>query len=81
MFWYICVKVGLMVKGLSLLHLTLELLRDMCCVDKGSLHESVRQWRGQLKCLQQRFTSNVGKNGQVGVFEIVRQTMAFLPLK
>ena len=28
--------------GLPLLHLTLWLLRDMCCIDKGSLPQSVR---------------------------------------
>ena len=38
-----------------------------------------RQWWGQLKCLQQRFTSNVEKNGQAGVHKRVHQTMPYLP--
>ena len=36
------VSVGQMLKGLPYLHLNLWLLRDMCCTDKGSLHQSVR---------------------------------------
>ena len=47
---------------------------------QGSLPQSFRQWWGQLKHLHQRSTSNVGMNGQVGVFERVYQTMPYLPL-
>ena len=41
-------------KGLSLLQLSLWLLRDVCCSDRGSLPLSVRQWQGQLKHLGQK---------------------------
>ena len=38
------VLVDWVLKGLSSLHVTLWLLRDMCCPDKVSLPQSVRQW-------------------------------------
>ena len=63
------VSLGWVLKPLLLLHLTLLLFRDVCCVEHGSFPQSVRQGWGQLKHLQQRFTSNVGKNGQVAVLE------------
>ena len=74
------VSVSQVHKGLSYLHLTLWLLSNMCYADRGSLPQSVRWWWGQLKHLHQRSTSNVGRNGQVGVFNRVHQTMPFLPL-
>ena len=40
------VPVGWMLKGVPLLSLTLWLLRHLCCTDKGSLPQSVRQWLG-----------------------------------
>ena len=39
------VVVGQVLKGLPSLHLTLRLLRSVCCSDKGSLPQSVRQWQ------------------------------------
>ena len=45
-----------------------------------SLPRSVRQWQGRLKHLQQSFTCNTGKNGQIGVFKRVHQAMPFLAL-
>ena len=42
------VLVGHVLKGLPYLHLTLCLLRDVCCTGRGSLPQSVRQWQGQL---------------------------------
>ena len=66
--------------GLPSLHLTLWLVRDVCCTDKSSLPQSVRQWLDQIKCLQEKFTSSVEKNGQVGVLERVSETMLFLLL-
>ena len=38
------VSVGQVLKVLLHLHLTLWLIRDMCCTDNGSLPQSVRQW-------------------------------------
>ena len=63
------VSVGWVLKGLPLLHLTLWLLRDMCCTDKGSLPQPVRQQWEELEHLQQKSTSNIGRNGQFGVLE------------
>ena len=60
--------------------LTLLLLRGTCCVDKVSLLQYVRQQQGQLEHVQQRFTSNIGNNAQVGMLKIVYQTIPFLPL-
>ena len=40
------VSVGWVVKPLQSLHLTLWLLTDVCCVDKDSFPQSVRQWQG-----------------------------------
>ena len=74
------VSVNWILKGLPLQHLTLWLLRDACCKDIVSLPQSVRQWPEQLQCLQERFTSNAGKNGSFGVLERVYQTVPFLPL-
>ena len=45
------VPVDWMVKGLPSLPLTLWLLRNVCCADRGSHPQSVRQWQGQLKHL------------------------------
>ena len=73
------VSVGHMLKGLPYLHLTLWLLRDVYCTDRGSLPQSVRQWWGQLKHVQWS-TSNVGRNEQVRVLKRVYQTMPYLPL-
>ena len=42
------VLIDQMLKGLPFLHLTLWLLRDMCCPDKGSLPHPVRQWWGNF---------------------------------
>ena len=72
--------VGQELKGLPYLHLTLWLLSNVCYADRGSLPQSVRQWWGQLKHLCQGSTSNVGRNGQVGVLDRVYQTMPSLPL-
>ena len=74
------VSIGHILKGLQYLHLTLWQLSNMCYTDRGSLPWSVRQWWGQLKHLHQGSTSSVGKNGPVGVFNRVYQTMPFLPL-
>ena len=49
----VAVLVGHVLKGLPYLHLR----------DRGSHPQSIRQWWGQLVCLGQRFTSNVGRNG------------------
>ena len=38
--------VGWVLMGLQLQHLTLLLLREMCCTDKGSLLQSVRWQQG-----------------------------------
>ena len=38
-------------EGLLYLHLTLWLLRDVCCADRDSLSQSVRHWWGQLEHL------------------------------
>ena len=70
------VSVGQVLKGLPYLHLTLWLLSDVCYADKGSLPQSVRQ----LKCLHQRSTSSVGRNGQIDVINRVYQTMLSLLL-
>ena len=75
------VSIGQVLKGLPYLHLTLWLLRDICCTDNGSLPQPVMQWLGQFKCLQQRFISSVGKKGHVDVLERVYQTMPYLLLK
>ena len=37
------VTVDLVMNGLPSLHLTHWLLRDVCCIDKGSLPQSVKQ--------------------------------------
>ena len=42
------VSVGLVLRGLPWLNLTLCLLRDVCCAEKGSLTWSVRQRWGDL---------------------------------
>ena len=67
-------------KGLQYLHLTLWLLSNVCYADKGSLPLSVRQWRGQLKCLCQGSASSAGESGLVGVLNRVYQIMPSLPL-
>ena len=36
------VSVGQVLNGVLYLHLTLSLLKDMCCADRGSLSQSVR---------------------------------------
>ena len=74
------VFVGHILRGLPYLHLTLWLLRDVCCTDMGSHLQSVRQWHGPLDYLQWKSTSNVGRSGQVGVLKRVYQTMPYLPL-
>ena len=48
------VLVEQMLKGQLLLHLTLWLLKDVCCANKGSLPQSIRQWCCWVKCLQQK---------------------------
>ena len=68
-----------LLNGLPSLHLNFWLLRDMCYSDKGSLPQSVRQWQGQLKHLQ-GFTSNVCKNRQVSVLEMVTTQCRIYPL-
>ena len=45
------VLVGHILKSLPYLHLTLWLLRNVCCTDRCSLPQSVRQWQGQLEYL------------------------------
>ena len=72
-------SLSLVLKDLQLLHLTLWLLRDVCCADKDSLPQSVRQWSGQVKHLQQKLTSNAEKNQLAGVFERMYQRMHFCP--
>ena len=42
------VLVGYVFKGLAYLHLTLWLLRDVCCTERG-FSQSVRQWGEQLE--------------------------------
>ena len=74
------VSVGQALKGLRYLHLTLWLLSDMCCTDRGSLPQSVRQWQGQFECLCQGSASSAGRSGLVGVLDRVYQTMVSLPL-
>ena len=72
------VSIGQALKGLQYLHLTLWLLSNVCCGDRGSLCQSIRQWWGQLEHLCQRSTSSVERNGQVGVLNRVYQTMPSL---
>ena len=74
------VLVGQALKGLQYLHLTLWLLSNMCCADRGFLPWSVRQWWGQLECLHQGSTSSAGRSGPGGVLDRVYQTMPSLPL-
>ena len=74
------VSVGQALKGLQYLHLTLWQLSDVYYADRDSLPQSVRQWQGQLKCLCQRSTNSAGRNGPVGVLDMVYQTMPSLPL-
>ena len=74
------VSVGYVLKGLPYLHLTLWLLRDVCCMDRDSLPQPVRQWWGDPESLLQRSTSSVGRNGQVSVLSRVYQTKPYLPL-
>ena len=73
------ISVCCMLKGLPFLHLTLWLLRDVCGIDKSSLPQSVRQWQGQLKHLQPKSTSSVGKNRWVYVLKRVYQTVHSVP--
>ena len=73
------VMVDWVLKHLHSLHLT-PLLQSVCCTDRGSLSQPLRQLWWQLQHLQQKFTSNVGKNGPVGVLKRVYQTMPFLLL-
>ena len=40
--------VSLALKDLPLVHLTLWLLRDVCCTEKSSLPQSVRHWQDDL---------------------------------
>ena len=63
---------------LTLLHLMLWLLRDVCCTDWGSLHLSVRQCQGQLKYLWQKYPATARRNGLVSLFKKVYQTLSFL---
>ena len=72
------VLVGHGFKGVPYLHFTHWVLRDMCCTDRGCLLQYVRKWWGKLGCLEQRSTSNVGKNAEVGVFERMYQAMPYL---
>ena len=37
------------------LHLTLWLLRGVCCADKGSLPQSVRYWWGSLSVYDKKY--------------------------
>ena len=76
---YMDVLLGQVFKGLSYLNLTLWLLTGVCCTDKDSIPQSVRQW-GVLKYLQCKSTSNVEKDKMVGVLQWVYQTMPYLPL-
>ena len=72
--------IGQVLKGLPYQHLPFCLFWDICYADKGSLPQYVRQWQGLLKNLQQKSTSNVGKNGKVAMFEEVYQTLPYLLL-
>ena len=74
------VSVGQALKGLRYLHLTLWQLSNMCYTNRGSLPQSFRWWWGQLECLYQGSTSNVGKNGLICVHDRVYQMMPFLLL-
>ena len=74
------VLVGHVLKDLPYLHSSLWLVRDVCCANRGSLPQSVRQWQGQLKHLHQRSTRSVGRNGKVGVLKRVYRTMPYLSL-
>ena len=51
----------------------------MYCTAKGSLSQC-QAVAGGDEHLQQKFTSNAGKDGQIGVFERVYPTMPFMPL-
>ena len=75
------VSVGLVLKGLSYLDLTLWLLNDVCYADRASLPQSVRQWQWQIEHLHQRSTSSVGRNGQVGVLDRVSKLMSHFYLQ
>ena len=74
------VSVGLVLKGLPYLDLTLWLLSNVSYADSGFLSQSVRQCQGQLEHLHQTSTSSVGRNWQVGVLKRLYQTMPYLPL-
>ena len=74
------VSIGQVLKGLQYLHLTLWLLSDLCYTDRGFHPQSVRQWKGQLKCLCQGSTSSAGRSGPGCVIDRVYQTMPSLPL-
>ena len=69
------VFVGQGLKGLQYLHLTLWLLNNVCCTDRGPLPQSVRQWQGQLKHLHQGSTSSAGGSGPGFALDRVYQTM------
>ena len=45
-----------------------------------TVNNLVRQGQGQVKCLELRFTSNVGKNVQVSVLKRMYQTMPHVPI-
>ena len=74
------VSVSQELKGLQYLHLTLWQLSNVCCADRGSLPQSIRQWWGQREHQHQRSTSSAGRNGQVGVLNKVYQSMPSLLL-
>ena len=62
------VLVGLVLKNLWWLYLTLWMLRDVCCGDKGSLPQSVRQWQGSTtQVYQQCWKEWAGWCTQMGV--------------
>ena len=74
------VSVSHVLKGLQYLHLNLWQLNNVCYADRDSLPWSVRQWWGQHEYLHQRSNNSAGRNGQVGVFNRVYQSMASLLL-
>ena len=55
--------------------------RYMLCTQGFSSSVCQAVWWGHLECWQWRSTSNIGKNGQVGVFHRVCKTKLYLALK
>ena len=65
------VLVGQVLRGLSLLNLSILAVWRCVLCRQGSLPLSFRQWWGQLMYLQQKSISHAGKNRQVDVLKWV----------